>query len=164
MQVVQDIYAFYVLNGLATFEESPPTRDDLLSRKQKILDAGLPYLVATVDGQVAGYAYASPYRPRPAYKHTVEDSIYVSNKLHAKGIGTALLSAIIERCEGGGWRQMVAIIGDSGNNASIALHSRLGFQHAGVFKAVGYKLGQWVDTVLMQRALGPGDRIPPPAR
>ncbi len=158
---VRQIYAFYVLHGRSTFEEVPPTVEDLLSRRRTILSAGLPYLVATVDRQVAGFAFATSYRPRPAYRHTVEDSVYVADGLHSKGIGTALLSALIERCEAGHWRQMIAVIGDSGNLASIALHNRLGFEQIGTFKAVGFKLGRWVDTVLMQRALGQGSRTQP---
>jgi len=165
IEAVQRIYAFYVLHGLATFEESPPAVDELLRRRQAILSAGLPYLVALVDEQVVGFAYASSYRPRPAYRHTVEDSVYVADGLHGRGIGSALLSALIEHCEAGDWRQMMAVIGDSGNAASIALHKRFGFEHAGTLKSVGFKLGQWVDTILMQRALGPGDRtLPQPSR
>jgi L-amino acid N-acyltransferase YncA len=161
IEAVQRIYALYVLHGLATFEESPPAVDELFRRRQAILSAGLPYLVAIVDEQIAGFAYASSYRPRPAYRHTVEDSVYVANDLHGRGIGSVLLSALIERCETGDWRQMMAVIGDSGNAASIALHKRFGFEHAGTLKAVGFKLGRWVDTVLMQRSLGPGDRTLP---
>jgi len=153
MAAVQPIYAAYVLHGLATFEEVPPTVEELLARRQLILLAGLPYLVATLGEQIAGYAYASPYRSRPAYRYTVEDSVYVRDDLHSKGIGTALLSTLIQRCEAGDWRQMVAVIGDSANAASIALHRRLGFENIGTLKAVGFKLGRWVDTVLMQRRL-----------
>ena len=161
VDAIQRIYAFYVLRGLATFEEEPPAVEDLLARKQAILTAGLPYLVAAVGQQIVGYAYATLYRQRPAYRHTIENSVYVADGFRSKGIGTALLSALIERCEAGGWRQMIAVIGDSGNAASIALHSRLGFKRIGTLNAVGFKLGRWVDTVLMQRALGPGDRTLP---
>lgn len=157
LPTIQHIYAFYVLNSLATFEETPPNLDELLARRQKILDAGLPYLVAILDGHVAGYAYASSYRPRPAYRYTIEDSVYVQHDLRSKGIGTALLTALIKRCEAGNWRQMVAVIGDSANTGSIALHRRLGFEQIGTLKAVGYKFGRWVDTVLMQRSLGQAD-------
>ncbi|MBV9222586.1 MAG: N-acetyltransferase [Acidobacteriaceae bacterium] len=158
---VQKIYTFYVLNRLVTFEELPPTKDELLARQRRILDTGLPFLVATIDDCVVGYAYASPYRSRPAYRYTVEDSVYVLDSLHSKGIGAALLSALIERCEKGNWRQMIAIIGDSANVGSIALHKRFGFEHIGTLKAVGFKLGQWVDTVLMQRSLGHGAQTLP---
>lgn len=158
---IQKIYAHYVLNALATFEEVPPTLEDMCSRRQIIQGAGLPYLVAEVEEHIVGYVYATVYRPRPAYRHTVEDSVYVSEEFQSKGIGRALLSALIERCEAGDWRQMIAVIGGSDNFGSIALHSGLGFQPAGVLKAVGFKFGQWVDTVLMQRALGRGDRTMP---
>jgi L-amino acid N-acyltransferase YncA len=164
MPAIERIYAFYVLHGIATFEEVPPTLSDLLSRREMILGVGLPYLVATIDDQIAGYAYASSYRSRPAYRHTVEDSVYVADGSRSNGIGSALLAALIERCEAGDWRQMIAVIGDSSNLASIALHKRLGFDHIGTLRAVGFKLGQWVDTVLMQRMLGQGARTQPQAR
>jgi len=151
---IQGIYAFYVLNGLSTFEETPPTVDDLLVRRKAILQCGLPYLVATIDEQVVGYAYVSSYRPRPAYRYTVEDSVYIADGERGKGIGTALVSALIERCEAGSWRQMIAVIGDSANAGSIALHRRMGFEPVGTLRSVGFKFGQWVDTVIMQRSLG----------
>jgi phosphinothricin acetyltransferase len=154
LQAIQRIYSYYVLNGLATFEETPPTVDDLHARRRDILRNGLPYLVATLGEQVVGYAYASLYRPRPAYRYTVEDSVYVQEGLDKRGVGTALLSALVARCETGPWKQMVAIIGDSANSGSIALHRRFGFQPVGTLHAVGFKLGRWVDTVIMQRALG----------
>lgn len=157
MAGVQDIYRHYVLNGLATFEEVPPSTGEIASRRAAVITAGLPYLVAEVDGRVAGYSYATSYRPRPAYRHTIEDSVYVADGLRGRGIGAALLQALIARCEAGHWRQMLAVIGNSENVGSIALHRKAGFQHAGTLRSVGFKLGQWVDTVLMQRALGPGD-------
>lgn len=156
MADVQGIYAHHVLNGLATFEEVPPTVDEMRSRRDAVLAAGLPYLVAEVDGHVAGYAYATAYRPRPAYRNTIEDSVYVSETLRGRGVGAALLQTLIERSEAGPWRQMIAVIGNSGNAGSIALHRRMGFESAGTLRSVGFKLGQWVDTVLMQRPLGPG--------
>ncbi|MCC8981969.1 GNAT family N-acetyltransferase [Bradyrhizobium acaciae] len=156
MADVQGIYAHHVLNGLATFEEVPPTVDEMRSRRNAVLAAGLPYLVAELDGRVAGYCYATSYRPRPAYRHTIEDSVYVADGLHGRGIGVALLQELIARAEAGPWRQMLAVIGNSGNAGSIALHRRMGFQPAGTLNSVGFKLGQWVDTVLMQRPLGPG--------
>jgi phosphinothricin acetyltransferase len=155
------IYAHHVSHGLATFEEVPPTIGELRSRRTAILDAGLPYLCAELHGEVAGYAYAAPYRPRPAYRYTIEDSVYVEAGLRGLGLGRALLAALIARCEAGPWRQMLAVIGDSANGASIALHRRLGFSHVGSFASVGFKLGRWVDTVLMQRALGAGAARPP---
>ena len=163
MAAVQAIYAHYVLHGRATFEEVPPTRDDLLSRRAAVLAAGLPYLVAEVDGEIAGYCYAVPYRPRPAYRHTIEDSVYVAHDRAGRGIGRTLLRTLVERCEQGPWRQLLAIVGNSGNAGSLALHESLGFQRIGVLRSVGFKLGAWTDTVLMQRALGQGDTEPPAA-
>ncbi|MDE3237540.1 MAG: N-acetyltransferase [Paracoccaceae bacterium] len=161
MAAVQAIYAHHVLHGIATFEEIPPSVEEMQSRRAAVLAAGLPYLVAEIGGQVLGYAYATAYRPRPAYRHTVEDSVYVAEGQGGRGIGAALLTALIARCEAGRWRQMVAVIGNSGNAGSIALHRRLGFREVGTLTSVGFKLGRWVDTVLMQRALGPGDGMPP---
>ncbi|KJC59110.1 GCN5 family acetyltransferase [Bradyrhizobium sp. LTSPM299] len=163
MADVQRIYAHHVLTGLATFEEVPPTLGEMLGRRDAVLAAGLPYLVAEVDGRVAGYAYATAYRPRPAYRHTIEDSVYVSEALRGRRIGAALLQALIARAEAGPWRQMLAVIGNSGNAGSIALHRRMGFEPVGTLRSVGFKLGQWVDTVLMQRSLGPGDAALPSA-
>jgi len=161
MQAIQAIYAHHVLHGLATFEEVPPAVLDMTERRAAVLNAGLPYLAAELDGRLVGYAYATAYRPRPAYRHTIEDSIYVAHGLGRRGIGGALLRALIARCEHGPWRQMLAVIGNSGNEGSIALHRGLGFQPIGTLHAVGFKLGRWVDTVLMQRALGEGDRSMP---
>ena len=161
MAVVQTIYAHYVLHGLATFEEVPPSVAELLSRRASVLDLGLPFLVAELNDQVAGYSYATSYRLRPAYRYTIEDSVYVAQGLGGHGIGRALLTALVARCEAGPWRQMLAVIGDSGNGGSIALHARLGFQPVGTLTSVGFKLGRWVDTVLMQRPLGSGDATPP---
>lgn len=153
---IQAIYAHYVFNGLATFEEVPPSVEELATRRLAVLRGGLPYFVAETDGRVVGYAYATSYRMRSAYRYTIEDSVYVSIEVVRRGIGGALLKKLIERCEEGPWRQMLAVIGDSGNAASIALHRRQGFRPAGTLTTVGFKLGRWVDTVLMQRALGEG--------
>ena len=161
MADVQRIYAHHVQTGLATFEEVPPTVEEMLGRRAAVVAAGLPYLVADVDGRVAGYSYATSYRPRPAYRHTVEDSVYVLESLRGRRIGVALLEALIARTEAGPWRQMLAVIGNSGNAGSIALHRRMGFQPVGTLKSVGFKFGQWVDTVLMQRPLGQGDAALP---
>lgn len=158
---IQSIYAHYVLNAIVTFEEAPPPREEMHGRWVAIVRAGLPYLVAEMEQQVVGYAYATAWRGRPAYRYTVEDSVYVAEGLHSRGIGGTLLAALIERCEAGDWRQMIAVIASRGEAASIALHSRLGFHPVGTLKAVGFKHGQWVDTFLMQRALGQGDRTTP---
>ena len=158
---VTSIYARHVLHGLASFEEVPPSLDEMRSRRASVLQLGLPYLVAELEGRIVGYSYATSYRARPAYRYTVEDSVYVEDGLNGRGIGTALLTALIARCERGPWRQMLAVIGDSGNAGSIALHRRLGFAPAGNLVAVGFKLGRWVDSVFMQRALGAGDSSKP---
>jgi L-amino acid N-acyltransferase YncA len=161
MDAVTKIYAAHVLHGLASFEEVPPSFDEMKSRRAAVLQLDLPYLVAELDGRVVGYSYATFYRTRPAYRYTVEDSVYVEDGLHGRGIGTALLAELIARCECGPWRQMLAVIGDSGNAGSIALHRRLGFAPAGNLVSVGFKLGRWVDSVFMQRALGAGDSTKP---
>jgi L-amino acid N-acyltransferase YncA len=153
---VQRIYAHYVLNALATFEETPPLVEEMVTRRHKVLDLGLPYLVADSGGEILGYCYASAYHSRAAYRHTIEDSVYVANGVGGRGVGAALLGALIARCEAGPWRQMIAIIGDSGNAASIALHRRFGFEATGTLRSVGFKFGRWVDTPFMQRALGEG--------
>ncbi len=161
MASVQKIYAHHVQFGLATFEEIPPSVEELLARRAAVLALGLPYLVAERAGEILGYSYATSYRPRPAYRHTVEDSVYLAEGLGGQGIGTALLAELIRRCEAGPWRQMLAVIGDSANAGSIGLHRKLGFEPAGTLRSVGFKLGRWVDTVLMQRALGSGSAVPP---
>jgi len=153
MPEIAQIYANQVLNGLASFEEVPPSVCELLARRQAILDIGLPYLAADLNGRVVGYCYASAFRPRPAYRGTIENSVYVAEGLRGRGIGRKLLTALISRCEDGPWTQMIAVIGDSANRGSIALHQQLGFRRVGTLLAVGYKLGRSVDTVLMQRAL-----------
>ncbi|SFU40254.1 phosphinothricin acetyltransferase [Polaromonas sp. YR568] len=157
---IQAIYAHYVATNLATFELEPPTAHQMLSRRADILRGGYPYLVARLGGEVVGYAYASAYRLRPAYRHTVEDSIYVSPGHRQAGIGSALLRALIEDCEALGFRQMVGVVGNSANTGSLRVHEALGFTRVGTLAAVGYKFGQWVDTVLMQRTLGEGASTP----
>jgi phosphinothricin acetyltransferase len=161
MPEVQAIYAHHVLRGLASFEEIAPGVEELRMRRESAVAHGLPYLVAELDGRVVGYAYATPYRSRSAYRHSIEDSVYVRDGFGAKGIGAALLTALIQRCEKGPWRQMVAVIGDSANAASIGLHRKLGFRVVGTLEAVGFKFGGWVDSVLMQRALGGGSQTLP---
>jgi len=161
MPAIQAIYTHHVLYGLASFEETPPSVEEMLARRQAVLGLGLPYLAAELDGRIVGYSYATSYRPRPAYRHTVEDSIYVADGLGGQKIGSTLLGALIARCEAGPWRQMLANIGDSGNAGSIGLHRRFGFEAVGTLRSTGFKLGRWVDTVLMQRSLGPGDQTLP---
>jgi L-amino acid N-acyltransferase YncA len=163
VEALHRIYAFHVLHGLASFEEQPPSLEEMARRRAEVLGAGHPHLVAEIDGEVVGYTYASAYRPRPAYRFTVENSVYVRDGLHGRGIGRALLAALIERCEAGPWRQMIAIIGDTGNHASIGLHAALGFRRVGTLHAVGFKFGRWVDSVLMQRALGERESADSPA-
>ncbi|HEY6732323.1 MAG TPA: GNAT family N-acetyltransferase [Roseiarcus sp.] len=157
MAAVRDLYGHYVLHSLATFEETPPTLDDMLARRRASVDLGLPYLVPEGGGAIAGFAYAGLYRWRPAYRHAIEDSVYVADSQTGRGIGSALLGELIARCERGPWRQMVAVVGDSANSGSIALHRRFGFQLVGTLRSVGLKHGQWVDTPILQRGLGLGD-------
>ncbi len=161
MPAVQRIYAHAVRYGRATFEETAPTVEEMLARRTAVLSAGYPYLVADHGGAVVGFSYASGYRPRPAYRYAVESSVYVADAVRRMGVGRALLSSLIAACEAGSWRQMIAVIGDSGNAASIALHRRLGFRMIGTIEAVGFKRGCWVDSVLMQRALGDGGNTRP---
>jgi phosphinothricin acetyltransferase len=158
------IYRHHVLTGLASFEEVPPDEAELARRRADIVARGLPYLVACAGDRVLGYAYAGPYRPRSAYRFSVEDSVYIAPDALRRGVGRALLGAVIQACERAGYRQMVAVIGDSGHEASIGLHAALGFTPAGSLQAIGFKFGRWVDSVLMQRALGPGATSLPVAR
>jgi L-amino acid N-acyltransferase YncA len=148
------IYGHYVVHSTATFELDPPDRESMLKRRADILAVGLPYLVAEQQGKVIAYAYASAYRARPAYRFTIEDSIYVDPEHAGKGCGRMLLSALIDHCSSGFWKQMIAVIGDSDNERSVRLHEYFGFRHVGVFEAVGFKFDRWVDTVLMQKRLG----------
>lgn len=161
MRFVQEIYAHHVLHGLASFEEEPPGIAEMIGRREGVLKLGLPYLVAEMDGRIVGYSYASLYRPRPAYRHTIEDSVYIRDGFAGNGIGRELLSELIRRCEAGPWRQMLAVIGDSANAGSIGLHGSQGFRQIGRLDAVGFKFGRWVDSILMQRPLGKGDMAHP---
>ena len=157
ISAIQAIYAHHVVHGFGSFEETPPDAGEMSARRLAIIERGMPHLVAEADGAILGYAYVGPYRPRPAYRYTVENSVYVAPGAVRHGVGRALLSTLIEVCEVGPWRQMVAVIGDRGNTAPTALHAALGFHEAGHLKAVGFKLGRWVDVVIMQRPLGAGD-------
>ena len=154
---IQVIYTEYVLETYATFEVIPPTKDELIQRWETITQDGFPYLIAELNGKVVGYAYASKYRSRLAYKYTIEDSVYVSPNSTGQGVGKALLQAIIQKCIPLGYRQIIAVIGGSDNHSSINLHEKCGFYKIGTMPGTGYKLGRWVDSVMMQRQLGQGD-------
>ena len=157
------IYGDAVVHGFGTFEEVPPSPADMEARRRTVADQGLPYLVAEDAGRVLGFAYAAPFRPRAAYRYTLEDSVYVAPDAAGKGVGRAVLAALIEACEALGVRQLMAVIGDSGNAASIGLHRALGFEQTGVGRSVGFKHGRWVDIVHMQKALNGGDTRSPDA-
>lgn len=176
MDAVAAIYARHVLHGRASFETEPPGPAEMRRRRAAVVGKGLPYLVAVqaeagpvgpgpagagLTGEVLGYAYAGPYRPRAAYAHTVENSVYLRPDAAGRGIGLRLLSALVAACEQRGLRQMVAVVGDSANEASIRLHEKLGFRRVGVLRDVGYKHGVWLDSVLLQRSLGAGGSTPP---
>ena len=158
-----EIYAHHVLHGTASFEVDPPDLAEMKRRRVAVLDLGLPHLVAEREGRILGYAYAGNWRPRPAYKFSVEDSIYIDKDAVGQGAGKALLPALIERCTALGKRQMVAVIGDSAQTPSIRLHTSCGFEMVGTIKNIGFKFGRWLDTVLMQRELGVGSTKPPVA-
>jgi L-amino acid N-acyltransferase YncA len=155
------IYADAVRHGTASFELDPPSEAEMRRRRAALVEAGFPYLVAERAGEVIGYAYAGPYRTRPAYRSTVEDSVYVARRAHRAGAGTALLASLIEACERLDFRSMVAVIGDRASTGSIELHRRSGFRLVGVLEGVGYKHDRWLDTVLMERPLGRGTTVPP---
>ena len=158
---MQAIYAHHVRLGLASFEEEPPSVDEMRRRFSEIAGAGFPYVVAEFAGAVAGYGYCSLYRTRSAYRYALEDSVYVRPDATGKGVGRRILAELIARCEALGQRQLIAVIGDSANAASIGLHASLGFLRVGTLRSVGFKHGRWVDSVFMQRPLGKGDGAPP---
>lgn len=158
---ITEIYAHAIRHGTASFEIEPPGEAEMAQRQKNLLDGGFPYLVAENDGGIAGYAYAGPYRTRPAYRWSVEDSIYVNLKGQRRGVGRALLERLIVESEQRGFRQMIAVIGDSAQMSSIELHRSLGFRMIGTIENVGYKFGRWLDSVLMQRGLGPGATTTP---
>ncbi len=155
------IYAHAVTGGTASFELQPPDAEEMARRREGVLAGGYPHLVAEREGMVAGYAYASAFRPRPAYRFTVEDSVYVDPRAQGAGVGRALLAALIAECEERGFRQMIAVIGDRASLGSIRLHEAMGFSHAGRLDSVGFKHGGWRDIVLMQRSIGAGDAAEP---
>ena len=161
MPAVHAIYSHHVLHGLASFAEEPPSQDELRRRHREITGKGLPYVVAEFGAEVAGYGYCGLYRTRSAYRYALEDSVYVRNDMLGRGVGGALLAELIRRSEALGYRQLVAVIGDSAHAASIGLHARHGFLRVGTLRSVGYKFGRWIDSVIMQRPLGSGDSMPP---
>ena len=158
---VTEIYAHAVRYGTATFELIPPDLAEMTRRFRTLMDGGFPYFVAVLEGRVVGYAYAGAYRPRPAYRFTVENSIYLQPAIHRRGIGLRLLQRLIAESEARGYRQMIAVIGDSANAGSISVHAKCGFQMIGTHPNVGFKFGRWLDTVMMQRALGDGGNTLP---
>ncbi len=161
LPAITGIYEHAVRFGTATFELIPPDLEEMTRRYEALTSDGFPYLVALLEGQVVGYAYAGPYRPRPAYRFTVENSVYLAPSVQQRGIGTALLRRLIAEAEARGYRQMIAVIGDSANAGSIGVHTKTGFGMIGTHPNVGFKFGRWLDTVMMQRAVGDGgDTLP----
>ncbi|MFM6986443.1 MAG: N-acetyltransferase family protein [Hydrogenophaga sp.] len=155
------LYAHHVLHGTGTFETTPPTAEEMRTRRADVLGKGLPWLVLEDAGKVIGYAYGNWFKPRPAYRFSVEDSIYLAPEAAGQGLGRALLAELLATLERSGIRKVMAVIGDSANAGSIGVHTALGFQPVGVVKACGWKFDRWLDIVLMERALGAGDSCPP---
>jgi len=161
IDAITRIYAHHVLHGTGTFETTPPSIDDMVARRADVLAKGLPWLVLEDAGQVQGFAYGNWFKPRPAYRFSVEDSIYLAPEAAGRGLGKALLAELLAALERGGTRQVMAVIGDSGNTGSVGVHKALGFAHVGVVPSCGWKFGRWLDIVLMHRSLGHGDTCPP---
>ena len=161
MPAIQQIYAYQVLHGVSSWEEEPPSLEEIISRRDSILAADYPYRVALKDSEVIGYSYASAYRPRPAYRHTVENSIYIAETAQRMGLGKRLLEDLITICTDMNFRQMIAVIGDSDNAMSIDFHAKMGFRPIGTIHSIGFKFGRWLDSVVMQLPLGDGDTTPP---
>jgi L-amino acid N-acyltransferase YncA len=161
LPAITAIYAHHVLTGTGTFETVPPTLEEMTARHADVLAKGLPFLVAELDGQVLGYAYCQWFKPRPAYRFSAEDSIYLHPDASGQGLGKALLTALCAQAETAGIRKLIAVIGDSANAASIGVHRRLGFESVGVLKSCGWKFGKWLDVLLMDKSLGNGDLTAP---
>ena len=161
LESVTAIYAQSVRDDTASFELAPPDLGEMTRRHTELIKAGYPYLVADAGGSILGYAYAGPYRLRPAYRHTVENTVYVDTGARRNGVGRALMERLIDECEAHGFRQMISVIGDAAHLASIEFHKVLGFSYVGALVSVGYKHGKWLDCVLLQRPLGTGDHTPP---
>ena len=161
LPAITAIYAHHVLHGTGTFEIDPPSQADMAARRADVLGRALPWLVAEQDGQVLGYAYANWFKPRPAYRFSAEDSIYIADAARGQGVGRRLLQALVDECERRGVRKLLAVIGDSANAGSIGLHRSVGFQDVGVITGCGWKFDRWLDIVLMEKALGPGTSQPP---
>ncbi len=158
---ITGIYTHHVLHGTGTFETEPPGVADMTARRADVLSKGLPYLVAEQDGKIVGFAYGNWFKPRPAYRFSVEDSIYLAPDLHRKGLGRALLAELLARCEAVGIRKVMAIIGDSANAGSVGVHRALGFTQVGTIASCGWKFGAWRDIVIMEKTIGAGDTQPP---
>ena len=161
LAAITAIYAHHVLHGTGTFEVDPPSPEDMLTRRADVLSKGLPYLVAADGEQVLGFAYCNWFKPRPAYKFSAEDSIYISPEAQGKGLGRALLAELSSQAEKAGVRKLIAVIGDSANTGSIGLHLSVGFHHVGTLKSCGWKFNQWLDVVMMEKTIGLGDSCPP---
>jgi L-amino acid N-acyltransferase YncA len=161
LDTITRIYGHHVLHGTGTFETTPPSVTDMSARRADVLAKGLPWLVVEEGGQVSGFAYGNWFKPRPAYRFSVEDSIYLAPEAAGKGLGRALLAELLAAFERAGVRKVMAVIGDSANDGSIGVHRALGFEHAGTIQSCGWKFGRWLDIVLMQKPLGAGDSTPP---
>ena len=157
------IYAHHVLNATGTFETSPPSQDEMATRRADVLSKGLPHLVMEDESRVVGFAYCQSFKPRPAYRFSAEDSIYMHKDAAGKGLGKQLLAELLKQAEAAGLRRLIAVIGDSGNAGSIGVHRALGFAHAGTVKSCGWKFDRWLDIVMMEKAIGEGDTTPPKA-
>ena len=161
MSAITRIYGHHVLHGTGTFETTPPTMEEMATRRADVLSKGLPWLVLEDGGEILGYAYGNWFKPRPAYRFSVEDSIYLAPEAAGKGLGRALLAELVAALERAGIRKVMAVIGDSNNAGSVGVHSALGFSHIGVVRSCGWKFGRWLDIVLMEKTLGLGDSCPP---